>query len=45
MGEPSEILRDLRQGVLEEAWFYEKDDFTSLMILFRDGQVALIKEF
>lgn len=45
MGDPSEILREFKDDVLKEAWLYEKEDFTTLMILFSDGRVTQIKEF
>ena len=45
LGEPSEILRDLERGVLHEAWLYERPDLLTVMVVFRDGLVTLIKEF
>ena len=45
LGEPMEILRELRQGGLDEAWLYEREDFITLMVIFRDGLVTTIKEF
>lgn len=44
MGDPTEILREFKDDSLKEAWLYEKDDFTTLMILFSDGRVTMIKE-
>lgn len=45
MGEPTAVLRELRVGRLEEAWLYEREDFSTLMVFFVDGRVELIKEF
>jgi hypothetical protein len=45
LGEPTDVIRELQQGVLHEAWIYERQDMTTLMVLFRDGLVTVIKEF
>lgn len=45
LGDPAEILKELKENVLIEAWIYEREDFTSLMVVFHDGRVEIIKEF
>ena len=45
LGEPTEILRELRDGSLFEAWLYEREDFTTLLVLFREGLVSVIREY
>jgi hypothetical protein len=44
MGDPTDIIKELRGDLLVEAWIYEKEDFTSIVIIFHDGKVYLIKE-
>ena len=45
LGEPTEILRELSDGRMLEAWLYEREDFTTLLVLFREGLVSVIREY
>ncbi len=45
LGDPNDIVRDLHNGILDEAWFYHREDFTTLMVLFRSGLVFSIREY
>lgn len=44
MGDPTEVIKEIKGDLLIEAWIYEKDDFTSVVVFFHDGKVYLIKE-
>jgi hypothetical protein len=45
LGDPTDIIRELHDGILDEAWLYDREDFTTLMVLFRNGLVFSIREF
>lgn len=45
LGDPSEVLRELKDGSLIEAWIYEKEDFSAQMIVFNNGRVVSVTEF
>jgi len=45
LGDPHEIVRDLHDGILDEAWLFHREDFTTLMVLFRSGLVYSIREY
>lgn len=45
LGWPSDVIRELKDGVILEAWLYEREDFSTLMVSFRDGLVTVIKEY
>ena len=44
LGDPTDVIKELKGDLLREAWIYEKEDFSTLMIIFHDGKVYLIKE-
>ena len=45
VGDPHDIVRELHDGNLDEAWLYYREDFSTLMIFFRNGVVINIREF
>ena len=45
VGDPHDIVRELNDGNLDEAWLYYREDFSTLMIFFRNGVVINIREF
>ena len=45
VGDPHDIVRELNDGNLDEAWLYYREDFSTLMIYFRNGVVINIREF
>ena len=44
-GEPTEILKELKDGGIHEAWIYDREDFSCRAVLFVDGRVTRVKDY
>jgi hypothetical protein len=45
LGEPTEVLRELEGTTMIEAWVYDKEDFSSIVVIFENGRVVEKREF
>jgi hypothetical protein len=45
LGEPTEVLRELEGTTVIEAWVYDKEDFSTIVVIIENGRVVEKREY